>query len=86
MPDLDEADLVEDGFAAMARDGAANMDVAVRLQKLLAVVADNGDDEMREAARRQAAVAWQRAEEAMTFDHDREVVEAVHRRMHLSTT
>lgn len=82
LPDLDEGDLVEDGFAAMARDGAANVDVAVRLQKLLAVVAENGDDAMREAARRQAALAWQRSDVAMTFDPDREVVGAVHRGAH----
>jgi hypothetical protein len=82
VPELDDADLVADGFSAIAREGAANVDVAVRIQKLLAVLAAQGNGAMSEEAGRQAGYAWQRSLLAMDLDHDRDVVGNVHRAFH----
>lgn len=44
-------ELMRDGFDPIARDGAGAIEVQVRLQKALAVLAQSGDAEMQRAAR-----------------------------------
>lgn len=82
VPELNDADLVADGFAGIARDGAANIDVATRVQKLLAIVATNGDGAMRDEARRQAAIALQRSRIVMSLEHDKQTLARLHDELH----
>jgi uncharacterized membrane protein len=77
-PLLDEADLVDDGFAPIARDGAATVEVGVRLQKMLAVIAQHGLPAVAEAARRQAAVALARSDLTDMLPHEHQRLAAVH--------
>lgn len=65
VPALDPADLVEDAFTAIARDGAGTIEVMCRLLKALHTLAELGDPALAEAARAQAREALAHAEQAM---------------------
>lgn len=54
VPALDAADLVEDAFTAVARDGAASIEVGCRLMKALQTLADLDNPALAAAARHQA--------------------------------
>lgn len=71
-------DLMEDAFMLIARDGAALIEVQLRLQKSLNALAQLGDSDFRAAARRQASMARQRAEAALTLDEDKRRLREVH--------
>ena len=71
VPPLDTADLVEDAFMLMARDGAGLIEVQLRLQKGLAALSRMGDDALTAAARQQSRMALERAEAALALDADR---------------
>lgn len=70
VPDLDPDDLFDDFFRPLARDGAAIVEVGIRLQKILAQLADAGDGRFAEVARRHAGQALARARQVMTFQPD----------------
>jgi len=70
VPPLVADDLFEDAFAPIARDGAGMVEVGIRLQKTLGLLAQADGSAVREAAIRQASLARQRAEETLTFAHD----------------
>ncbi len=72
VPPLDPADLLDDGFGALSRDGAQLYEVQHRLQATLSALMKHPDKGLREAARRFAEVALRRALERMDFDADRE--------------
>jgi uncharacterized membrane protein len=76
VPDLDIAELFDDAYAPIARDGAGTVEVQIRLQKALAILARIGDERFEMNARRHADQALQRVRAAMTFDIDRARVEA----------
>lgn len=78
LPALDEADLVNDGFAPIARDGADKIEVAIRLQKMLALLASGGSPAVCQAARLQARLALQHAELALRTAHDLQTLQRVH--------
>ncbi|NLD70078.1 MAG: DUF2254 domain-containing protein [Limnobacter sp.] len=61
VPELDIDDLFDDAFAPIARDGAGIVEVGLRLQKSLAMLAAVGDAETRDAARRLSALALEHA-------------------------
>lgn len=65
-PAISIDDLFDDAFRAVGRDGAATIEVVVRLQKALAALAALGDEGFAAAARRQAEMARSRAEAALT--------------------
>lgn len=69
---LEPADLLEDGFGALARDGASVVEVQQRLQQTLAGLMRHPDRELREAAGRAARVHLARALAAIDFGPDRE--------------
>lgn len=77
VPPLATADLFEDAFLLLARDGGHMIEVQLRLQKALAALGRMGDDDFREAARLQARTALDRARAAMTLDADKERLGAV---------
>ncbi|GAB3091511.1 DUF2254 domain-containing protein [Aestuariicella hydrocarbonica] len=70
MPELSVDDLFEDAFVAIARDGAHNIEVVLRLQKALQALALIGDEPMRSAAIQQGLLTLQRAELALDCDRD----------------
>ena len=70
VPALTADDLFEDAFMSIARDGAAQVEVQLRLQKCLAALSRLGNGEFRAAARRQANLALSRAEKALPIEAD----------------
>lgn len=64
-------ELILSGFAALARDGAALVEIQIRLQKALAALRRHGDPHMQAAALAFARFALRRALEAMPFEGDR---------------
>lgn len=77
MSALDWDDLCEDAFAAIARDGAACIEVALRLQKVLSALATADCEGLRLAARRQSNLALKRAELVLKLPQDRERLRGV---------
>ncbi len=69
VPALDEADALEDCITPIARDGAGLIEVGMRLQKMLAVIA--GMQGLEAAARRQARSALSRGLAALEDEGDR---------------
>lgn len=69
---LDPADLIEDAFAAIARDGAGNLEVQIRLQKALRTLAVHADEGLARAARAMAARAFGHAEAGLALKADLE--------------
>lgn len=68
---LAETDLFEDAFMLIARDGAAAIEIQLRLQKVLAALAQQGSPAFRAAAQAQAALARARAMQGLVLDADR---------------
>lgn len=77
VPGLATADLLEDFFGPVARDGAGTLVVALRLQRALAALAAMAPDTFAEAARAQSADALARSEAALGREADRARVRAV---------
>jgi len=77
VPELALADLFDDAFTAIARDGAGVIEVAVRLQKALQSLALIGDTAMREAALYHGSLALARAEKALDLPEDVATLRAV---------
>ncbi|MGZ9809975.1 DUF2254 domain-containing protein [Pseudoroseicyclus sp. H15] len=69
---LQPEDVLEDGFGAMARDGAARLDVQQRLQDILAGLMSHPDKELSRAARAMAVREFRRAMQTLDFAPDRE--------------
>jgi uncharacterized membrane protein len=70
VPGLTSADLFDDVVTPIARDGAAVVEVGIRLLKALRALEQLGDTAFREAARRHASLALDRAEGAMAMEED----------------
>lgn len=77
VPELSLADMFDDAFTGIARDGAGNVEVVVRLLKALEALAVAGDAAMRDNALRHARLAVVRAENAMMIPDDLKVVREV---------
>jgi uncharacterized membrane protein len=74
VPAISVGDMFDDAFTAIARDGAAVIEVAVRLQKGLESLTLMGDPQMRDAALHHARLALERARLAMSLPADFAVV------------
>jgi uncharacterized membrane protein len=72
VPAITARDLLDDGVAPIARDGAALVEVGIRLQKAMRALAHLGDAEMAEAAREHARLALARGEQELGFAPDRD--------------
>ena len=74
---LDEAALVYDAFEPLSRDGAGLIEVGIRMQKLLGMLAmGSRSGAVARAARRQAETACEQALAALTHAPDREALKA----------
>lgn len=69
-PGLGVADMIDDFFTPIARDGAAIVEVGLCLQQALASLGRLGDAAIMVAAHRQAELALKRAETALTLPED----------------
>lgn len=69
---LAAADMIEDGFAAIARDGAGIIEVQLTLQKVLKNLARSTDHALSEAALRLAQQGFENAIKTMKFESDRD--------------
>jgi uncharacterized membrane protein len=76
VPELSSRDLFDDAFTAIARDGSALVEVAIRLQKALQSLAVTGDKSMRSSAHDHARMALLRAETALDFEDEKLAVRA----------
>lgn len=76
VPEIAADDLVEDAFGAIARSGAGNLEVSIRLRKALGILASSGGPALGEAAGRQARLALARAEKALPIEEDIESLRA----------
>lgn len=74
-------DLFDDAFAPIARDGAATVEVALRLQKMLRSLSQLPDPRYAPAARRQARVALARARIGLPLEEDFQRVSQVAREL-----
>ncbi|UTW11888.1 DUF2254 domain-containing protein [Marinobacterium rhizophilum] len=77
VPELGLRDLFDDAFTPIARDGAANLEVALRLQKAFASLAASGHTEMQQLSLEHAQLALARAEQALAFPPDRAALHQV---------
>lgn len=71
VPPLATADLFEDAFMAVARDGAGLIEVQLRIQKALLALARMGDADSNAAALRQSRIAFDRAASSLPLEADR---------------
>lgn len=74
VPAVETADLFDDIFPLLARDGAPLLEIAVHIQKCLAAVAASGRADFAAAARRQGQHALERSLAVMTFGPDRQAL------------
>jgi uncharacterized membrane protein len=70
VPELSMADMFDDAFTGIARDGAGNVEVVVRLLNALESLAEAGDPTMRDNALRHARLALVRAENVLKIPED----------------
>ncbi|KGK43378.1 hypothetical protein LH51_00175 [Nitrincola sp. A-D6] len=81
VPELVIEDLFDDAFTAIARDGAAMVEVSIRLQKAFCTLAEAGDPAMTAAARKHSRMALARSERAMLLSDDIDAVRRVANRL-----
>lgn len=74
IPELTAQELIRDGFAPIARDGAGMAEVAVALQKTLEAVARLGHPGLISAAREMSALAASYAEKSLALPQERETI------------
>lgn len=72
VPGIDVDDLFDDLFRPIARDGAAIVEVGIRLQKALLALARMDDPRFRRNALHHSQQALQRALAALTIEHDKQ--------------
>ncbi|MFZ2236653.1 MAG: DUF2254 family protein [Dokdonella sp.] len=76
--EIDQAALISDGFDPISRDGAGMLEVGVRMQKLLAIIAKNSSPTIAKSATTQAQVALRRAEKKFEIDRDTRMLAGIH--------
>lgn len=74
VPRLDIEDLFDDAFTAIARDGAGIVEVSIRLQKAFCALSETSDELTVAAARKHSRMALLRSEQAMSYQHDIELL------------
>lgn len=74
VPELSIYDMFDDAFTAIARDGAGSVEVGVRLQKAFRALTLATHPDMRGAARKHSSLAIARAELALDFQEDLNVL------------
>lgn len=70
VPLISVDDMFDDAFTPIARDGATNVEVSIRLQKALRALSKSKDAATRKAAGKYAEPALERAEQALVYQQD----------------
>lgn len=70
VPPLALAEMFDDAFTSIARDGAGSVEVGIRLQKAFLSLASIDKGEIRDQARRHSGMALDRAARALTLPED----------------
>lgn len=81
VPELNVADLYDDAYTSIARDGGANIEVAIRIQKSLTTLKtcfNNLNDDFKSEAIRMAEHSFERNKLLMNYDNDIERVKHFH--------
>ena len=78
VPALPLDEMFEDAFPAIARDGGAQVEVAMRIQRVLGELGRADGPLLRSVARRHAAHALARAERALDFPPDADLLRQRH--------
>lgn len=76
VPPIKTADIFDDVFTPIQRDGAALIEVGIRLQKALNSIARMGNDEAKKEAERHSKIALMYAEEALMLEEEKERLKA----------
>ena len=71
-------DLFDDMFTSFGRDGAAEIEVSVRLMKALASLHDLGGPDFRAASRRHALELLERCEKTLQMDSEKRALRQVY--------
>lgn len=69
--------LFEAAFAAIARDGAGQVEVVVKLRRALAELAQAGSEDVVDAAQVMADIAFEYAQRALPLERELERVKAI---------
>jgi uncharacterized membrane protein len=77
VPAIDEADFIQDAFGPLSRDAAGLLEVAIRLQKTLAAVAQNTCGKLKQQAIAQAAMAAEYAAVRLDLDSEKAQIGAM---------
>lgn len=77
VPQLKISDLFTDAFRPIARDGAGNIEVMIRLQKGLSCLSTINHPEIQQQAKYHSIKAFGRAEKAMEFESDLQELKSV---------
>ncbi|SNY90197.1 Uncharacterized membrane protein [Cohaesibacter sp. ES.047] len=77
VPPLRSVDLFDDSFHLIARDGAGQVEVQMRLRKVLKALSEIGENAFSAAAHNQAAIALVHAESSLTLEEDKDRVRAI---------
>ena len=80
IPELTIGDMFDDAFTSITRDGAAMLEVQVRLQKAFKTLASIGDQDMQIQAQRHSKMALDLAENAITFPPHLEIIRQLAKR------
>ena len=83
VPEIEASDIFEDAFRPIARDGAGNIEVMVRMQKALTSIYSFVPDDVKEVVLKTAKEAYERAEEAFDYPGDLELLKG--ESLHLKT-
>ncbi|WP_297765645.1 DUF2254 domain-containing protein [uncultured Muriicola sp.] len=74
VPKISMEDFFDDAFRPIARDGADNIEVMLRLQKAFSSIATINNSEIKEIAKRHSKSSYERAEKAIEFEQDRNIL------------
>ncbi len=74
VPKISMEDFFIDAFRPIARDGADNIEVMLRLQKAFSSIATINNSEIQEIAKRHSKSSYERAEKAIKFEEDLDIL------------
>lgn len=65
---------MKDAFRPIARDGADNIEVMLRLQKAFSSIATINNSDIKEIAKRHSKSSYERAKKAIEFEQDHNIL------------
>jgi len=77
VPNISTEDMFDDAFTGVARDGASMIEVSIRMQKTLDAIAKTSNGKVSTAATEHAKTAYERSINALTYEGDKEALNAI---------